>query len=658
MKLYSTIISSILALGIFTSCNDFLDRPPLSSVSPDKYFHSESDLANFSITLYSEFKTPIDWTMTTGEDNNTDNQAEVSPNNRFSPGEWRVAQNKENWDFTTIYKCNNFLDNVLANYQAGSIKGDENNIRHYIGEVYLIRAYNYFTRLKEYGDFPIVRNVLPDDMNTLTEASKRMPRNEVARFIISDLDSAAMFLSEVSPNQKVRLSKNVAYLLKSRVALYEGSWLKSFKGTSFVPKGEGWPGEAMYPDYQYPSGDIDSEINYFLDNAIASAKEVAEKVGLTSNSYNKTELNQAISNPYYRMFCDKDLESYEEVLFWRSYDQSLVSHVTTRYLYYGSCNSGYTRGFVQSFLMENGLPIYAENSGYKGDSDFTSFREDRDWRLSLFTKTKGDFLYPPTTTFEYPKILAINAERDVTGYSIRKYCSHDEFFTGANVDTGFPIFRSVEAYLNYIEAYYLRYGSLDVLADKYWKAIRTRAGIDPDYQKTIAATDMSKEAPNDWGAYTGGQLVDPTLYNIRRERRCEFIAEGLRYDDLRRWRSMDQMVKTPYIIEGFNLWTENYKAYVDNNGTSLLITSDDNAGTPNVSPKSVSNYLRPYQIVKENNRFYDGYKWHAAHYLSPIPMDNFIITSNGTGDVEQSTIYQNPGWPKIAQQGPSNVIGF
>ena len=75
-----------------------------------------------------------------------------------------------------------------------------------------------------------------------------------------------------------------------------------------------------------------------------------------------------------------------EVLFWRSYDQSLVSHVTTRYLYYGSCNSGYTRGFIQSFLMENGLPIYAENSGYKGDTDFTSFREDRDWRLGLFTK--------------------------------------------------------------------------------------------------------------------------------------------------------------------------------------------------------------------------------------------------------------------------------
>ena len=44
---------------------------------------------------------------------------------------------------------------------------------------------------------------------------------------------------------------------------------------------------------------------------------------------------------------------------------------------------------------------------------------------------------------------------------------------------------------------------------------------------------MSKEAENDWGAYTGGSVIsDKTLYNIRRERRCEFLAEGLRYMDL------------------------------------------------------------------------------------------------------------------------------
>ena len=63
-------------------------------------------------------------------------------------------------------------------------------------------------------------------------------------------------------------------------------------------------------------------------------------------------------------------------------------------------------------------------------------------------------------------------------------------------------------------------------------------------------------------------MVDATLYNIRRERRCEFIAEGMRWDDLKRWRSWDRLFTEPYIVEGINFWDEAYKLYttVDKDG--------------------------------------------------------------------------------------------
>ncbi len=48
--------------------------------------------------------------------------------------------------------------------------------------------------------------------------------------------------------------------------------------------------------------------------------------------------------------------------------------------------------------------------------------------------------------------------------------------------------------------------------------------------------------------------MDPTLYSIRRERRTELMAEGLRWMDLIRWRSLDQLMKQPYQLEGFHLW--------------------------------------------------------------------------------------------------------
>ena len=77
--------------------------------------------------------------------------------------------------------------------------------------------------------------------------------------------------------------------------------------------------------------------------------------------------------------------------------------------------------------------------------------------------------------------------------------------------------------------------ALDPKAIKYWKEIRSRASVSDNIDMTIAATDLSKE--NDWAKYSAGQLVDPTLYNIRRERRVELMSEGTRMRDLKRWRA-------------------------------------------------------------------------------------------------------------------------
>lgn len=72
---------------------------------------------------------------------------------------------------------------------------------------------------------------------------------------------------------------------------------------------------------------------------------------------------------------------------------------------------------------------------------------------------------------------------------------------------------------------------------------------------------MSKE--NDLAKYKGeNEMIDVTLFNIRRERRCEFIGEGMRMDDLIRWRSLDRLLVERFIPEGFNFWgSDAYKRY-------------------------------------------------------------------------------------------------
>ena len=80
---------------------------------------------------------------------------------------------------------------------------------------------------------------------------------------------------------------------------------------------------------------------------------------------------------------------------------------------------------------------------------------------------------------------------------------------------GVVLYRSAEALLNYMEASYEKNGTLDGTAREYWQILRRRAHVSEDIDATIMATDMAKEAENDWGAYSAGRLLtDKTLYNI------------------------------------------------------------------------------------------------------------------------------------------------
>ena len=304
---------------------------------------------------------------------------------------------------------------------------------------------------------------------------------------------------------------------------------------------------------------------------------------------------------------------------------------------------------VDAFVMVDGKPIYASDD-YPGDADLMRVTENRDTRAQIFIKKPGDLNlhsegYPESYVVEpWPDIInATSSMRYTTGYTIRKGLNFDGQQTITS-EIGYIVFRAAEAYLNYIEACYELNGNIDADADRYWRAIRDRAGVNEDYNETIRLTDMETEARTDWGAYSAGKLVDATLFNIRRERRCELMAEGFRGADIRRWRAMDQMINEPYHVLGLNLYDE-----LVSNPDFIAANQPGLVPGENVSPESFSKYMSPYHIL-ENNRAYDGYRWVMAHYLDPIAVQHFLIT--GGGDADASPLYQNPGWPLVPNQGP------
>ncbi|MDR0505594.1 MAG: RagB/SusD family nutrient uptake outer membrane protein [Dysgonamonadaceae bacterium] len=649
------IIYQILALiqiSAFNACDDFLDKEPLSNLTPEQYLTTEANVASYATDMYNVL--PVHGTYSWGQfeaDNNTDNMTNISPSDIYAPGYWKVAQTGGAYSFNEIYRCNYFFDKTLTLFESGSIKGADINIRHYIGEVYFFRAFIYFDKLKAFGDFPVVKTTLPDNLEALTAASKRAPCNEVARFILSDLDKAIELMQDNPPaGGKNRLNKDCARLFKSRVALYEGTWLKYFKGTAFVPNGNGWQGKTKdyNANYAYPSGDIDREIDYFLTQAMNESKIVADKYATLVNNtgtFQNDPTDEA--NPYFNMFGATDMNPYQEILLWKRYDLGLkVVNSVSEFASKGNNGYGTTKSMIDAFVMADGKPIYA-SSEYPGDANLLTVTQGRDSRAFLFFKRPGDNNFHNDAGTHgvrvepFPDITATTQSlKYTTGYALRKGLNFDGSMSTQNYSVvGCIIFRAVEAYLNYMEACYEKTGSIDGSADKYWKEIRRRAKINEDYNYTIGLTDMDKEAETDWGAYSGGQLVNATLFNIRRERRCELMAEGFRPMDVQRWRSMDQMISRPYHVLGINLW-EN----VALPQFASLITEGQN-----VSPESFSKYLAPYHIFA-NNRVYNGYRWNMAHYLQPIAIQHFLIT--GGGDASASPLYQNPGWTLIANEGP------
>ena len=660
------------AFGL-TSCNDLLDMKPISQITPGAYYQNADQLAAYLNNYYDSYL-----------------QMPYSGSMSHSWGQWNEGKAKSDWD-TDIY-CwgggntslfaddhwevssgkalqgyyggvrvyNYFINTVLKQIENGTLPNSE-DVKNYLGEAYFFRALVYFRIMALYGDIPVITEVLPDEDNVIVENSKRTPRNEVARFILSDLDKAIEMCYTRSKFNGQRVNREAAQLIKSRIALFEGTFEKYHRGSGRVPGDANWPGAKMSYN-QGKTFNQEAEVKFFLTEAMNAAKEVADNADLAENNHKIDPVygNKDDWNPYFNLFSQPSLANVNEALMWKQYNKDLGFYHLTGHSMVTGQNTGFTRSFIQTFLMKNGMPIYADNSGYHGDVTLDNVKADRDERLQLFMWGESTPTYcdPEMTGVEAGKPLPVYMEEDetdaahitntdastrcITGYQQRKYYTYDAEqtrYSEQSTTNACPIMRSAEALLNYMEADYELNGRLDSKSQEYWRTLRTRAGVDTDFQKTIDATDLSKEM--DFGRYSGTKLVDKTLYNIRRERVTELFSEGLRFADLIRWRGFDNMLTTKWVPEGCNFWDNMYKHY----DPEIKCNGENDAV---VSAKSLGKYLRPYsKSMQPANELKDGYKWHEAYYLYPIGITD-IRTASADRSLENSNLYQNLYWPVAA----------
>ena len=497
------IISGILSLG-FVSCEDLLDRAPLDKIGNNSYWKTATDLKNYTMqfyTLFPTYGTPGHAGIFMADAHYGSDDAILGDANTTLNGARAVANSGGNWDWKKIRSVNIFFDNYARCQEPFDLWA------HYLGEAHFFRAFLYFSKVKSYGDVPWYNKSLSMDSEDLYKA--RDPRTLVVDSILSDLDKAIEYLHPIKSvdGKTNRLSKEVALLFKSRVALYEGSWQKYHNGTPFATPG--------------------ADPNKYFRIAV----EAAEK--LMNGDYT-VGVYGANSEDYGKMFGMNDMAANQEVLLWKKYDKSLnLSHNSQVYHTSRTNTRSATLEFVESFLGKDGNPIdYHKLAKTTKGTDFLKYLgSNSDPRLSKTIWIPGDVMWNSINgykKFDLPYIGETGEYLNLTGLQLRKGVDITSAgaggFFGGDCVTGAIIFRYAEVLLNYAEAKYELDGQVDY--NKSINLLRQRAGM-PNFK---VVSDPNQKRFSDYG-YT----ISDELFEIRRERRVELGAEGFRTQDYKRW---------------------------------------------------------------------------------------------------------------------------
>ncbi|MGV3604447.1 MAG: RagB/SusD family nutrient uptake outer membrane protein [Dyadobacter fermentans] len=579
---YSLKISLALAAVTFLTCckNDFLDRTPLANISDAQYWKSANDLKLYTNGFYNDIKllpSLADWFQTgiygLDADLGSDNMVKSTYNSELNGESVLPASNTNGkWDWTTLRGINYFM----ANYQK--VTDNASLVNPYVGETLFFRALFYFDKLKTFGDLPWINAPLTTSDSLILQAP-RLSRSVIADSIIQDLDRAIALLPGKAAAEPSRINKEIAMLLQSRVALYEGSWEKYHQNGPFGVNGEN--GTRFFQKAAHAAEGLMKLNTYAIENTGAA-------------------------NGYQRLFNQVDYSNSSEVMFWRKFDLSAgITHHW--YLFIPlALDRGITKSLVDDYLCTDGKPA-SVSPLYKGDNTLNDVKSNRDPRLAQTVYFPGDAITTnrpngqPDAVFQFPDL---NSSANVpTGYVLRKG-TNTEYFQqsgmGNSTSTQAMIyFRYAEALLNFAEAKAelgtLTQGDLDQSINVLRKRVQM-----PDLRLSSIVTDPKWLFP----------ALSPIINEIRRERRVELACEGFRHDDIFRWAAADKLIRG-WQPKGAKLaqW-------------SSLFTPE----TLSKYPVDANGYITPYQKVAALS---NGFQFKVNRdYLSPIPTDQLVLNPN------------------------------
>lgn len=570
------IPSLLLAVVLTSACNSFLDKEPLDMFTDENFWESENTVASYANSFYEQF-------AGYGNGNSygdfyfktlSDDQA-----GGYSFADWtftNVPANSAEWKdgWVEIRRANILVDRVDRVNMSDAAKA------HWRGVGRLMRAWQYYKLVRNYGDLPWVDK--PIDFHDEAKLyGPRESRDVVMDKVLEDLNYACENMYDNT--SRTTLNRNVAYAMKAEICLFEGTFRKYRKAED----GQTAPDAAGATRY------------------LTAARDAAAH--LMSKSF---KLNPSYQENYNAV----DLSSNPEMIFYKAYKKDVMQHSLVAYVSSSTQLNGMSKDAFEAYLFTDGKPL-ALTSLDKGDAaraipvtrtvagktvhdtvmSISHLLALRDKRLSATIDTA--LCYVGRGFTRYGVGMAMTSS---TGYGVCKYDNpalpeRDRNQTTRNY-THAPLFWLSVVYLEYAEAC-AELGSITQAdLDRSVNLLRDRAGL-PHLNVNPGFDDPA----NKMG-------VSSLIWEIRRERRCELMFDNdFRYWDLIRWHQLDRLDSSthPDILNGANISAD---------VTDKLVTRS-------------GNYVNG---SKGKTRTYD-----KKHYWYPIPTDQMDLNKQ---------LKQNPGW--------------
>jgi len=598
MKKYIFAIFSFAILAMATGCEDFLDRPQLDKVvDNDGFWRNEADFRMYSVEFYPYFFTGyssgygIAYTPVRGytfNDDITTGEAKQSnfvssiPNsvslvknpNQLSASNWYAQFNGDMWNFGWVRKANIMIQRVEQ--YKGNLS--EAAYKHWMAVGRFFRAYAYYNLVVSFGDVPYYDAPVDEDNFSLLYKD-RDDRGTVMDRVYDDLKYGIENAYVLDNASTQMVNKNVIAALATRIMLFEGTWEKY---------------HSLSPER------AKKYLQFCVD---------ASEVVMNTGKYNCTKDFRSI-------FGSASLAGHPEVIFYRNYAAAQVTHAIASYSNGEELQNGVNLQLIKSFICTDGQPYQTSTLANANDFNLSELAKTRDPR---FEATFYNFPQKKSQTLIYAdKFIS----REGASYWNNIASRPAQYGSNLNENDA-PIIRYGEVLLNWIEA-------KAELAESFGGAAVTQADIDKSINQirnrpldaVAIANGVSKTAPMNLALLANDPARDadvPALiWEIRRERRMEFVYEHTRLLDIKRWKKIDYMDNVKYPDTMFGTWVnfpKDVPGYlIEGNKNKLIVRKAD--GTLVVfNGTNGSEMVGFYKIINATPR--DVFNLDKA-YVSPV----------------------------------------